>query len=337
MRRIQMSEALAEYEAHLRSRSLAPRTVKNHTQPLRRALQVWGDIQVSTVKPVHIDRLFAAGDWAPRTRNLYRSDLNLFFTWARHNEYMPRDFDPMFGWRNARVPKIDKMRLSVDEFFPLLDAVEHPRDRYCLALGLFTLIRGSEIQTVRVDDLDLKTLTVAVCRHKAGGDIDVLPVCEELRDETVRWLNWYRQDQGTLLGRWYLVPSKKPDLWVHRDGQLVKSDELAQLRPDQIMSHPYRVAQRALAKLGYPTKGEGEHTLRRSAARALADRMRSEGTDSALMRVASMLGHRDVRVTQHYIGWDTEKEQRDILLKGKTMFPAISRDTARLRLVREEQ
>jgi extradiol dioxygenase family protein len=44
------------------------------------------------------------------------------------------------------------------------------------------------------------------------------------------------------------------------------------------MSHPYRVAQRGLKALGYSTLGEGEHTLRRSGARALADRLRAAGT-----------------------------------------------------------
>lgn len=99
------------------------------------------------------------------------------------------------------------------------------------------------------------------------------------------------------------------------------------------MSHPYRVAQRGLAKLGYDTKQEGEHTLRRSGARALADRLRHEGTDSALLRVASMLGHKDIRITQHYIGWDTERDQRNELLAGQPMFPEL-RQQARLRVVR---
>jgi hypothetical protein len=67
----------------------------------------------------------------------------------------------------------------------------------------------------------------------------------------------------------------------------------------------------------------------------MADRLREEGTDGALMRVASILGHQDLKVTQHYIGWDVEAEKRDEMLKGKTMFPSIRRDAGTLRVVRE--
>lgn len=335
MKRINMSEATTEYTSHLLAKGMARNTIKNYTQPLTRAVRVWGDIQVATVKPVHIDRLFSDGNWAPRTRNMYRGALDLFFQWARHLGYMQRDFDPLFGWRNARVPKVDRMRLPAEEFYPLMDACEHPRDRWAVAVGLFTFMRGSEMQTLRVNDLDLKELTLDVCRHKQGGHIDTMPVSEELREEAVRWLNWYRADQGTLIGNWFLVPSKKPDEWTwdKTTGLLGRVDKLASLRPEQMMSHPYRVAQRALAALGYDTKGEGEHTLRRSGARAYADRLRADGVDNALMATAAMLDHSDIRVTQHYIGWDTEKDNRNKSIKGQRMFPGIAREGAKLRVV----
>jgi len=332
MRKTQMADAITEYTAHLRSKGLADNTIKNHTQPLTRALRVWGDIQVATVKPVHIDRLFTDGNWSPRTRNLYRGALDLFFKWARHNGYMARDFDPLFGSRNQRVPRKDKMRLPVDEFYPLLDAAEHPRDRACLAIGLFLFLRGGEIQTLRVGDLDLGQSTIEVYRHKTK-DYDTMPVSEELREEMVRWLNWYRADQGNLVGNWHLIPSKKPDEWTNVDGKLQRLPRLASVRPEQVMSHPYRVAQRALLSLGYDVKGEGEHTLRRSGARAYADSLREQGVDNALLRTASLLGHRDVRVTQSYIGWDTERDNRNEAIAGKPMFPGIQRQAAKLHIV----
>jgi integrase len=334
MRKVQLAEAVREYEAHLASKDNAANTIKSKTQPLRRAIIVWGDIQVATIRPVHVDRLFAEGNWAPRTRNLHRGALLQFFAWCRHNGYMAKDFDPLFGWRNVKVPKQKKMRLALDEFYPLLDSAQHPRDRAVIAIGLFTMARGSEIQSIRIGDLDMKDLTVDIYRVKTKQH-DTLPVCEELREEMVRWLNWYRQDQGNLVGNWFLVPSKAPDLWLNRDGYLVPSETLASLRPEQKMTHPYRVAQRGLKALGYETKGEGEHTLRRSSARAMFDRLRDEGTDGALMRVASILGHQDLRVTQTYIGWNAEEAGRDEMLKGKSMFPSIAREGGTLRVVRE--
>jgi integrase len=321
-RNITVSGALAEYERHLRARGLADNTVKNSMQALTAAQRVWGDIFVASIRPVHIDRYFQAHEWGPSTRNLYRGSLHQFFKWARNHGYMARDFDPLFGWRNERVPDEPRLRLDVSQFYPILDSVSHPRDRAALALGLFTFCRGSELVNMRINDLDLGNLTLDVYRVKTR-QYDTMPVCEELRDEMVRWLNWYRQDQGQLVGSWYLVPSKKPDEWTWIDGSLTRIDRLAGLRPERKIGHPYTIPQRALAAMGYDVGREGFHTLRRSGARALFDTLRDSGVDGALMRVSSMLGHRDTKVTQHYIGLNMEREQRNSLLQGERMFPQL--------------
>lgn len=331
-RNITLSAAVTEYEAHLRARDLAENTVKNCTQVLSKAINAWGDIFVASIRPVHIDRLFQTYQWSPSTRNLYLGNLRQFLKWARHHGYMGKDFDPTFGWRSSRVPDRPKTRLPVEEFYPLLNAAEHPRDRAALALGLFTFVRGSELANLRVNDLDLSNLTLDVYRVKTK-DYDTLPVCEELRVEMVRWLNWYRQEQGQLIGNWYLVPSKKPDEWVNVDGRLVKSDRLAGLRPEQKIGHPYAIPQRALAKLGYDVGREGFHTLRRSGAFNLFQSLRHEQGTDALMRVSSMLGHRDVKVTQVYIGLNEEREKRNQSLSGKPMFPGLADQGATLRIV----
>ncbi len=70
--------------------------------------------------------------------------------------------------------------------------------------------------------------------------------------------------------------------------------------------------------------------------RALADALNEAGgSDGALMRVASMLGHSDVRVTQKYIGWEAERRARNEAVAGKVMFPAMTRPAA-LALARRE-
>jgi integrase len=178
---------------------------------------------------------------------------------------------------------------------------------------------------MRVNDLDLGNLTLDMYRIK-NKMYDTMPVCDELREEMVRWLNWYRQDQGTLVGSWYLVPSKKPDEWTNIDGVFQRVGGLAGLRPEQRIGHPYTIPQRALAALGYGTQQEGFHTLRRSGARALFDTLRDSGKDGALMRVSSMLGHRDTKVTEHYIGLNTERDQRNAMLQGEAMFPQLQRE-----------
>ena len=94
------------------------------------------------------------------------------------------------------------------------------------------------------------------------------------------------------------------------------------------------MAQRGLEALGYPVLWEGEHTLRRSGARAYADRLRSDGVDNALLATAAMLGHKDTKVTMVYIGWELEKDARNKSIAGQPLFPGIQQETG-LRVVRE--
>ena len=331
---VSLGDAITEYTEYRRAHGDAANTVANHVQVLSRALREWGNIRVSAVEPRHVARLFTAGGWAPSTRNLYLSNLRQFFRWCRACNYMGRDTDPIAMWNNVRVPQVDKLRLPLHEFPALLDACRHPRDRAICALGLFTFCRGSEINNLRIDDLDLGGGVLHVYRQKTREE-DTLPVSTELAGELTRYLNWYRSDQGILRGDWYLCPAKKPDIWQQDPAtrRLVRSDRHAGLRPERKEAKPYRAVQRALRGLGYETRGEGEHTLRRSGARCLADRLRDEGYDGALLRVASMLGHKDTKITEHYIGWGLERSQRNEMFSGQAMFPELERPSGSLTVI----
>lgn len=327
IRNIQLSEAITAYNAHVRATGVADRTVKNKTQILNTAIDVWGDMKVRSIKPVHIDRLFASHDWSTSTRNLYLGNLRMFLAWCRHHGYMGRDEDPTYGWRNQRVTRNQRVRVPVEQFPDLLDAAGHPRDRAIVAMGLFTFMRSSEIATLKIGDLDLGAGELAIFRHKTR-QFDTLPVVEELREEMVRWLNWYRQDQGNLQPDWLLIPAKWGMRFGWEDGVQVMVPPPVWLRPDSQVTHMYTIAQSALNALGFDPGREGMHSLRRSGARALFDTLRSEGYDGALMRVSSMLGHADTRVTEKYIGLDLERSQRNALLSGKRMFPNMRRPAA---------
>lgn len=317
---VTLSDAIDQYLAYLAAKRLETNTIKNSTYLLRKALAVWGNVHVTNLQPRHVDRLFAENRWGPRTHNTNLQIIKTFFAWCRNQGYMPLNADPCFGWRNQRVPQQEKLRVPVERFNELLDAAEHPRDRVIVACGLFLFLRGSEIAHLRVGDVDFKNSTVRIWRQKTKQE-DVLPMSIELAAELRPWLNYYRAEQGTLRDDWFLCPARLKNPWVNSGGNLVPSGLPQRLNPTKPLTHTYRPAKEALAKLGYPTLGEGEHTLRRSGARAYADVLRERGYDGVLLRVASMLGHSDVKVTQTYIGWALEKEQRNIELAGKPMFP----------------
>lgn len=325
---MRISHARHEYEAHLRAQALEPRTIKNRLQPITRATAKWGDVTLDSVGPTHLDRLFEGEGYAPRTQNLYLGHLRMFFTWCRHHKYM-KTADPTFGWAPRKVVKEDRLRIPVEEFPALLDAADHPRDRAVLAIGLYTFMRGSEIQELRVADLRLHENRIHMYRLKTK-EFDDLPVSAELAEEMIAWTSFYQSKVGPLSPGYRLVPSKGPNVWGTINGVWTEQGD-PPLRPTKKMTHPYRVAQRAIAALGYPeTKNEGIHTLRRSGSRALLDALRVEGTDSALLRVGAMLGHKDVKVTAHYIGLNVEREQRDDIIAGKRMFPTSPKPGLRM-------
>lgn len=336
MKHIKLVAAQREYLNHLRAKRRRPNTLKNNSQALTAATKVWGDILVTSITPSHIDRLFGQNDWAPRTQNLYLGNLRQFFKWCRLHNYMAKDFDPTEMWEmtNDATHK-EHLRIPVEMFAELLEAAPHPRDRMIVALGMFTFMRGSEMSLLKVKDIDMSKSTLRMYRVKTK-DWDNLPISIELAEELTRWFNWYRADQGTLHPDWYLVPAKNPDLWKHHPvtHRLYKPEGIfSSVKPEAPETKPYRAVQRAMRELGMPTLGEGAHTLRRSGARAMADMLREQGHDGALIRTASILGHKSTNVTAHYVGWDYERQQRNEMIAGKRMFPTISSAPGKLILL----
>lgn len=326
MKNEHLSTAIDQHLSRLRSQNLAHRTVKSHKQTLLHLLTECGNIYVRTLTAVHVERMFAAhADWSASTRNLHLTNLRSFFATCRGRGWMAKDFDPTEGWRNQRVIRREKHRVPIEQFPEILASADHPRDRAILALGLFCFLRGSELQELRIRDVNLEAFELTIYRSKTR-EYDTLPISSELAGELRDWLQWYRVHHGPKLDdNWYLVPAKAPNPTTYDPvtRRLVQQHGVAPLRPTKQLGHPYRVAQRALAKMGQDTAGEGEHTLRRSGARALFDALRDDGYDGALQRVRAMLGHKSAAQTEHYLGIDLERRQRNELIGGKVMFPAL--------------
>lgn len=324
---IRLNDAIDEYIAHMIARGAKQSTIKNHQQVLRPALEAWGNIYVASITGKHIDALFASRQWGPGTRNLYLGNLKGgFFPWARRHNYMRRDFDPTDGWRNLKVGRRERRWLPMEDFPALLEACDTPRDRAIVALGLFTMCRGSELNFIKVSDLDLDHDLIDIYRQKTD-EYDTMPVSQELHAEMVRWLAHYRKRMGGKLEpHWFLVPAQTglPMKYVPELGKLQPTGEPPKYRPLKKMGKPYECVKRPLVKLGLDPEYQGVHLLRRSAGRAYFNRLRSEGYDGALKRVSAMLGHKSVLMTEHYLGIGIERQQRNELLSGKAMFPEMN-------------
>jgi len=321
---VSLSDAIEEFLDSRRSRGIAANTIRGDRNTLQLFLRVTGNIYCRSVEPRHIDAFFSnQAHIKASTRNIFLTRLRVFFRWAQGRNYIKTD--PTLEMRRAREATESRLIIPVDRFSEVLEAATHPRDRIVVALGMFLFLRISEIESLKVGDVDLDQSEIRIKIHKTK-DYDVMPICSELDEELRRWLAWYAAHIDEPLNpEMYLAPAK----WDYRaingpKGRFMPLPEQqvrTKLRPYKKINRSYRIVQRALGSLGYPTRGEGGHTLRRSGARALFDTIRgSEGTDGALQQVKVMLHHKNVSMTEHYLGIAPERIQRDARLKGRPMF-----------------
>jgi len=325
-----LMDAQAGYLGARRSQGYAETTMRN----TRRALHVispYLDIDITSVTSVDLDH--ALGDHrnthAASTMNLTLAELRGFFKWCEQQGLIPYGSSPMRHRRAYAEAKHERLRVPADQFTGLIDSAQNPRDRIVVALGLYLLLRAGEIALLRVRDVDLSDFTIAVLVPKSAKS-DTMPICHELADELHLWLLVYATGIGReLRGDDYLVPSRLPPTLEARGDHgkwvMVQYDQYVPSRP---YSTPHKAVQGALALSGYlthdpdgRTRREGVHTLRRSAARALFDRLSVDGVDSALRIVQSMLHHSSVSTTERYIGLDGDRAKRDSILRGERMFP----------------
>lgn len=322
---ILLHAASKDYLEHLKAQGMMPATISGHSIILSHALNAWGNIDVRDVTPADIDRLFSKSQWSTSTSNLYLWNLRSFVRFLRIAKHIGKDEEWTEGWRARRVPKRERTWLTVPELGELLEAAWNPRDRALIALGMYTFLRGSELAALKISDLDIGNQELHAYRIK-NQVADRLPICLELGIEMNAWLAHYRDMCGPLHDDWLLLPARGPIPMRGVRGQrrLEPTGQPAPLRPTMPITKPYSIVRRAMKDIGYDTVGDGAHVLRRSGARALFMRLREDGYDGALRRTSSMLGHSSTLITEHYIGVDLERRQRNELLAGNAMFPTAT-------------
>lgn len=326
-----LDEAIREFHHWRRASGIAATTQRQEAYVMRWFLTDVGNIYVQNVTSRHVDDYLAGRRRTLKesTMNLHLAVLRAFFRFAEHRRMLGRHGNPVAMHKGRKVPDRKRLRVPVTEFGRLLDACEHPRDRVIVAIGLYTLIRQSAMKGLRVADVDLVDGFLEVFEPKTGKR-DAKPIGTELDGELRRWLTWYTQELGRpLMPDDFLVPAKSRPRFV--EGRVLVVGELDPSRP---VTRPHLPVQNALVRCGFATRdelgratGEGVHTLRRSSARAMFDRLKDEGGGlDAIKVVQSLLGHSSQATTEHYIGVEADRQRRDEILRGKQMFPTGSRD-----------
>lgn len=312
-----LSSAVSEYLTHQRARSLSKSTIDQRASAMGLFLRVVGDKPVARVTPADLDKVFTRYPWSQGTINnriaIYRS----FFEWCRGRGYAPRSVDPMTGWRSVRVAEADRLRIPRSEWATLFDACRNTSESVIVALGLYQFLRVSEMREIQLKHVYLSEGEIRIHRVKTR-ERDVMPIPVELDAHLRAHLTWYSK-VVQLDPEFYLLPGYMKPAERDLKGHFVEGSGL--LIPTRPLHDPRRSVKLVLKRAGYPTAREGGHTLRRSGARAYFDYLTEQGYDGALRRVQTMLGHKDSKMTETYLGGNLDQHRRNQALKGKRMFP----------------
>lgn len=317
-----LSAAKELFYVSRKSQGIKPATIRNYRAAIDRLIAVVGDKPVDKYTRGDVDQLvttLAEGGMANSTINKMVDGLAALYHWAAWDERLQVARSPIQGRRRLPIHKRERLRIPAEEFGSLIAAAPHPRDRILVAFGLMTMLRQSEILTLRISDLDMHEYVLNARIHKTNG-LDRMKIAHELRPYIREWLTFYTQEVGPLHPDYYLIPSKSAP--THGD----------RLQPTKPMSQVARIINSILDEAGYPTRDsegkslrEGAHTLRRSGALAFfRAQSQNGGIDDALRLSSSMLHHKSSSTTENYLGLKSETERRNKILDQGPMFPGLA-------------
>lgn len=328
MKTVSFEEAMDKFLDDRRIEGYATRTIRHNFYSLRLCMQVVGPaFEVRHVTRMHVTRMIEEAvnrGNDDSTINTLMSTLSAFFKWCRAEGLMPPDSNPMQGRRYRKVIPRDHMMVNLSEFPVLLDTAEehHPRDRMFIAMGLYTLMRQSEIASLRVGDINLELNLIDAVIHKTR-DRDSMKIVPELRAELRSWLTYYTLVCGPLKDSWFLVPTTTRSGFRRPNGEYERLPDV--LVPDRAMAKPHLIVHRALSRMGWDLEGKhiGSHTMRRSAARAVYSELVAEGVDDALRQTGAFLHHKSVTQTEKYLNLTIDRERRNRKYEEAPLYPSL--------------
>lgn len=323
-----LDTAIDDYRIHQVSMGYADNSVQVAQVVLRQLRKHVGGTPLGAIKSTHIAEFMIESGKTRSPRSLHSTHAQLcsFFKWARVNGRI--NHDPMFGRRPPKFVDKERTRIPSSDFPDLLDVAgqDDPSVRALCAIGLYALLRDSEITALEVRDVHLDECTLFAKIQKSKVE-DLVPINAALHAELRRWLLHYESVVGTLRPEYKLIPRI-----VIQRGERLSNGRYASgtfggyNTGASLMKASERVTP-VLAELGVKVVGEdgrslreGAHTLRRSGARALYDALTEQGRGDSLRIVQTMLHHKNIIQTQHYIGLNPDRETRDSLLRGAVLF-----------------
>ena len=328
---VSMGDVVASYLARRRravaNQRLSPGMARSDEVTLGQLCRYWKGRSAATLDSQALEEFFDqlrdSGN-GPATINRKVSQVRVFHRWAvQRGLLQPTMCEDL---TLDTVPEKDRRRLRWDQLRRVYEEAPDPYERWAMALAVHTAGRDGELCSRRVADVDLQRQRIRWESHKTKR-LDWRPFTQELDTEVRSWFLAYQSSCGPLQDDWYLIPRRMYSPGGGWDWQ-----------PARERFDVKDITKRRLAAvLGVTPKslrGEGTHTLRRSAARCLFDWLvEDEEQDfaTALEVVRNWLQHSNVAITAHYIGVDRFRLERDAALSGRSFLSRDGGNVVKLR------
>lgn len=203
-----LAEALTEYQA-IRATYVAKSTHQNDWSLLRKFVREVGeDRQVHLVTASDVENWFIqpVGKQLAPSYNKIRMRVRGFFEFCRVRGWLTGD--PMGMVRNQKVMKKERLRLSPAELLELPGYAPTIRDKALITLAANTALRGNEISSIQIKDVDLANGNLHVKITKSGFE-DTMGISAELDSVLREWFQEYQRLTGhNLEPDWYLFPAR---------------------------------------------------------------------------------------------------------------------------------
>lgn len=322
-------DAWEDYNRNGRSNGVKESSIRTRDWAIGPLLSKHGERRLTLVREEHITDFYlrAAETRSARSMRTTHNIVSAFFTFCVGTGRLPASKNPMFNRMAPKVPTKESIRIPVHEWPRLLSVAEshEVRDRAVCTVGLYTLLRDQEMASLTIRDVNLGSGQIRAKIPKSN-DTDLVAISGDLDYELRRWLSHYQSVVGPLQPDMLLLPNIKMELDRGERGRFLKTGT-ATYQPYTPIEKCARIVNPIYREMGYKTRDEngvstmmGAHTLRRSGARAYYDYFVSQGRADALRVVQTMLHHKNSDMTQHYIGLREDRQTRDQLVRGVTIF-----------------
>ncbi|WP_245563526.1 tyrosine-type recombinase/integrase [Longispora albida] len=344
---IPVADAIEEYTSSSVFSRLSDSTQRQRRATLQRLQAAAAGLRTDDLRARHIDLCLQdieQGDAhlggrrtgkSQASLNSDRASLSMFLEWARDRAYVLPTLTATAELKYARKAVANTLhRVPAERLPEMLEAAgqRHPVERMAAALGIYLGCRPGEAVLLRIESVDFAAMEIELVSPKTQKR-ERKPICAELLEELVTYFGWYRQMSGRtrLVAGWYLLPARLPSGSPGMPRGLRNAPGVMRMVPQwpvdpekplrrQTIERSIKFVLKALGWEPGGLKQVGGHTLRRSAAKALYERLRDSGTDDALVMVQTLLGHANISTTMAYIGVDTHRDKLRALLQGRRMY-----------------